>query len=411
MSNLITKVKNFIKSKNPKTKIARFSILVLLAVIFSQITLPANIAASGPKFNFQPGDYELLRGANSSKGETSWHDPVTAATNDTISVLAYYHNGVLDTVAHNTKIRVQLPTSPSTILILNGYLTADNAAQITDTFTVNTNENSTLEYILGSTNWYPNGSQTPTHLADGITTTGVNLGDIQGCWQFSGYVIFQVKIKGPGIPNITIDKKVANSTKESGSQNWVDQNTADPGDTLAYRLYFANSGTATAENVIVKDNLPAYVSYMSGTAKLYTNATGTGGQILPDAITTTGISLGNIEPGAENSGYIVFKVKIDPNLAPGCYSLVNLAIISSDNAGSKQDEAETLVCKGEITPPGHVTPPVVRVAGAKALPPTGNMGLIAFILASVIVTMYYFLKVRKDFHAEYIKSRKIQKLI
>ncbi len=342
MEKLTNKLKNSLTFKN---RSIRAAFLVFLALILSQITLPAEILASSPKFNFQPGDYQLLRGANATAGEQEWHDPVAAAPEDSVAMIAYYHNGIEQTVARNTKIRVELPQTPSKTLISNGYLWADNATQVTDTFVVNVSQNAFLEYIPGTTQHYTNGNQTPQPLPDGITSVeGLNIGDVVGCWEYAGYVVFQVKIKAPGVADIAIEKKVANSTTDAGSQNWTDQNTASPGDILAYRLYFANPGTATATNVIVSDVLPGYVTYLNGTTKLYTNTTGTDGQSLPNTITTTGIALGDLDAGGASSGYIVFQVKINPNLVIGNYTLTNIGRITATNVvHEKQDTAVTIV--------------------------------------------------------------------
>jgi len=343
MTNFKQLVKKVLTFQNRKIRMA---FLVFLAVVLSQISSPLQILASGPQFNFLPGDYELLRGANATAGETNWHDPISAESSDTVAMIVYYHNGVEQTVAHNTRIKVVLPNpdQPTTTLTSTGYLWADNASQITDTLVVNSSENSSLEYIPGTTQQYKDGGQTPIALPDGITSAeGINIGNVIGCWQYSGYVVFQVKVKTPGIPNLTINKKVANSTTGAGSYNWVDENTAQPGNVLAYKLSYQNPGSAAAINVKVTDSLPANTYYLAGTAKLYNNATGTAGQSLPDTIATSGISLGNLESGANNGGYIVFQVKVNPNLGPGNYTLINTGKIKADNVSQKQDTAQTII--------------------------------------------------------------------
>jgi len=397
-----------------KTKTKKMVFLMVSAVILSLI-IPTQISASGPKFNFLPGDYELLRGANASKGETSWHDPVNASINDAVAMIVYFHNGVVDTTAHNTKIKVVLPQNSSQTLVSQGYLWADNAAQISDTFTINASQKASLEYISGTTKIYKNGSQTGTNLPDGITSAnGINIGDINGCWQYSGYVIFQVRVKGT-TPDLTIQKTVADSSTQSGSQNWVKEDTANPGDVLAYRLYFNNPGNDTADNVIISDVLPGHVSYILGTTKLYTNATGTSGKALNDNIISSGVGIGDLNPGAGNSGYIIFQAKIDSNLEAGTYVLINTAKIKADNVSEKQDTAKTTVVVQNITPPTNppsnppTNPPTVQpvVAGAKALPQTGDMTPLALLFSSLGVGAYYYIKSRKEFLNAYVKSRKI----
>ena len=357
IEKLVQNIKKTLTFQNSKL---RKAFLVFTAIIVSQLTLPADLLASGPKFNFLAGDFELLRGANASQNETKWHDPVSAKAGDSVAVIAYYHNGVEKTTAKNTTIRVELPTNTAKTLVLKGHLKADNASsEVKDNFTINAAQSSTVEYIPGTTQWYANGSQTPQTLADGITSSkGINIGDVNGCWQFAGYVVFQVQVKIPGQPNISIDKTVSNSTTQSGTHNWVKENTAKAGETLAYKLYFKNSGLATAENVKISDTLPNYVSYVAGSTNLYTNKTGTAGTKLADSITGSGIDLGDLKTGNENSGFVVFQVKITKSLTPGSYTLINKAKITSSNAGSKEDSAKTKVT---IVMPGQVNDTITKL--------------------------------------------------
>lgn len=348
----MNQIKNWLKTK------IKFLSLLLVALIISQILFPAKlIATGGPKFNFLEGDYELLRGANSSQGETKWQDPVSAKNGDVIALVVYYHNGIEDTTAINTKIKVQLPTELSEKITAQGELSADNTESVKDTLTIKVDKAAKLEYLKGTTKWFPEGSQTPQNLPDGITSGGVNIGNIKGCWQFAGFVVFQAQLVVPGHADLTIDKKVANSTKDSGTQNWQDENSALPGDILAYRIFIQNPGTATANEVFVKDVLPLNVSYLTGTTKLYTSETGTGGQPLADGITVAGLNLGNFQPGAANSAYIVFQAKISPNLASGTHQLINTATIQAKNVSQKQDTAKTIVT---ITPPSDVNLSIVK---------------------------------------------------
>ena len=342
----------FFKNFNFKTRRTKIILAATILALFliQTITPIQGLFAANPQFNFMEGDYELLRLANSSAGQTDWTDPITAKPSDVVAFNVYYHNGIEDSVAHNTRIKVDLPTTPSLSLVSTAHLWADNAAEITDTGTVNIT-NSTqpalLEYIPGTTLWYPNQKTIPkpdpVPLPDSVTTTGVNIGDVTGCWEFAGFVVFQARVVIPGAPNLFLEKLVANSTTDPGTQNWVEQNTANPGDVLAYRLRFENPGTAIAHSVKVSDILPSNVSYLPGTTKLYTNATGPAGQILPDTINSTGIILGDLATGAAASGFIVFQVRVASDLAPGDYTLTNTGKISATDVGEKTDTAITLV--------------------------------------------------------------------
>ncbi|MFC1656663.1 hypothetical protein ACFL14_01700 [Patescibacteria group bacterium] len=338
---------NHLKGQVQSKTFRNLSVLTIAFFVFVQALVPGSASALNPRFNFLAGDYELLRGANSTAGEQDWHDPISGKIGDVISWNVYYHNGVEQTTAHNTKIQVNLPDTASTQLKLQGKLWADNADLVSDYGTVNLNTAGKIRYIPNSTIWYKDGSTTPQNLPDGITEAGVNLGDIQGCWPYAGFVVFQTEIVS-SIISIEIDKKVGNSSEDPHTQNWYKENIAEPNQTLAYRLYIKNTGNDTIQNLKVRDILPEHVSYISGTTKAYTYQTGTDGQELPDGITSSsGINLGSYEPGDVNSGFIVFQVKIANLTNPGTYTLTNTAESWADNVAKKQSTATTIVNIGE----------------------------------------------------------------
>jgi hypothetical protein len=155
-------------------------------------------------------DYYLLDIKNDTKGG-SFNDPVSADPGDVLTFSVYYHNGVTNTVANSTKIRVSLPSADGTQAVSTAYLWADNAENatpgnpISESGTVNLSSQGRLQYIPGSAKWYPNQSDSTSdsstaflysQTGDEIITNGINLGDINGCWEFSGYVNFQVRVIG-----------------------------------------------------------------------------------------------------------------------------------------------------------------------------------------------------------------------
>ena len=136
------KIVKFVKEK----KVILTSLMIVFLI--SQVTTSGTFAY-GPRFNFIDSDYETLRLANPTAGQTNWDDPVTADYGDRISFNVFYHNGMEGTIARNTRIRVALPGAASTKLISTAYLSADNANLVTDTGTVNINGSvpANLEYI------------------------------------------------------------------------------------------------------------------------------------------------------------------------------------------------------------------------------------------------------------------------
>ena len=249
----------------------------------------STFAGSNPRFNiFTPythtqaynRDYFLLDLKNETQN-SDWDHPISANAGDTLIFSVYYHNGVNDTTATNTKLRVALPTANGTSLTSTGYLWADNAENatasnpLTQTATVNISSSQNLSYITGSAKWYPNQTDwrvdPPSPWPSGQTgdeivgSSGVNIGDVQGCWEFSGYVIFKVKVSA-GAPALTIAKNVRNNT--AGQTAYADSTSANPNDEVSYQINVRSTGTADATNVRIRDVLPDNITFIDGTLKL-----------------------------------------------------------------------------------------------------------------------------------------------
>ncbi|PIZ27811.1 hypothetical protein COY45_00450, partial [Candidatus Berkelbacteria bacterium CG_4_10_14_0_8_um_filter_42_34] len=256
------KVRGFFTNKKKILATVAVCATVVAGVTGLQTNKIAN-ATGTPRFNFLPGDAEMLRAAKVT--DSNWADPINANIGNRVAFLLYYHNGMVDTVAHNTRVRVDLPIDQSTQLKATSYLWSDKTAYITDTVvdgqivglsggTINVPTNARIQYVSGSTKLFANGSTTGVAIADGITTnSGVNIGDINGCWQYAGYVTFLADIYGES--NLVMDKKVAHP----GESQWHDEITANPGDSAAYLLGIRNDGNITAGQISVKDILPQYM--------------------------------------------------------------------------------------------------------------------------------------------------------
>lgn len=328
-----------------KTKGAKILAVLFMAGLLVFSSAPG-VIADGPIFNGLPGDKKLIRGANGTQnpGSTDWSDPVNGNSGDTIEVLVYYHNIVEGTTARNTRVSVNLPEGEKTTQILNAKLWASNADAVKDTLTINSDKKVAVEYIPGSTVWYPNAQNNPggqgQTLPDGITTpAGVSLGGIQGCWQYAGFVAFQVRLKHtptppPTHPNIAIEKFVSSTSLDRGNYNWVKQVEADRGEEVIFRLSFNNDGDAAAQDVIVKDVLPAGLAFVNGSGTLYrsTGNTPVGGELF-----VNGASIGTF--GRGESAYITFRA--NANNGAGTYT--NTGIITANGGLHDQDSASVIV--------------------------------------------------------------------
>lgn len=359
---------NFIKTQLNILKIklnADWKKFLSIAVLMSTVGSLAwsfaplsTFASSNPRFNiFTPythtqaynRDYFLLDIKNETQN-TDWNNPISANAGDTLVYSVYYHNGVNNTTATNTKLKVALPANNGTSLVSTGYLWSDNAENatasnpLTQTATMNVSSSQGLSYITGSAKWYPNQTDwrvdAPAAWPFGqtgdeiVSSSGVNIGDVQGCWEFSGYVIFKVKVS-TGAPALTISKNVKNNT--AGEINYADSTSANPNDEVSYQINVRSTGTADAANVKVRDVLPNNINFVSGTLKL-------------DGVSITGnifseINIGSIPAG--NIKTITFSAKVagDSNFPVGVTTLVNTAYAKADSVSEISDTANVNVSK------------------------------------------------------------------
>lgn len=348
ISTVWSKIKSALSYKKSKKTLVKATSVALLTCSLLGIAGNGALtkAESGPRFNFLQGDHEMLQVAKTT--DSSWSDPVSANIGDRVAFLFYYHNGMVDTTATHTKVRVDLPIDESNKLVAKSWLWSDQTEAISDTVvngkivgqsgaTINLPSNGRIEYVAGSTKWYPNRSTTAINMPDGITSnSGLDLGDIKGCWNYSGYVTFLADIKGQA--QLVMDKTVAHP----GDTAWAKEITANPGDSVAYHLGIRNDGDITANAITVKDQLPTYMTYTSGSAYYYTKEHPEGIK-LADTIFSSGVSLPYMIPGDNGIIYITYRTKIDVNMPNGAWALNNVAHVYMNGAEQDQDQAKVTV--------------------------------------------------------------------
>ncbi len=351
------------KARGAKCLVA---IIAVLSLFFGQAILTS--AADAPQFNIftpythtqQAGhDYFLLDAKNETKG-TDWNFPVSADAGDILVFYLYYHNGVNNSVAKNTTLKVSLPGNESTTHTVTGYLWADNAlnatpgSPLTQSVQVNLSSSEKLEVLPGSIQWFPNQTDWRTEpavpfpggqSADQLFAGGINIGDVEGCWEFSGAIVFKVKVSAiQRIGNLTIEKKMRNLTQNSG---WNETVTAAPREQLAARIEITNTGNGLAQNVVFRDNLPDRLIIVPNTLKLDGNPI--------SGNFTTGINIGTLSPGQTKTIYYEVTVEREVKFVRGTTSLVNTAFACADNINEIQDSATVVVgyngCNYEITIP------------------------------------------------------------
>lgn len=241
----------------------------LISAVISQLIVPAAITqAASPRFNFLPKDPELLRGANVTNNQNDWFENISGKAGDEFAGLVYYHNGEENTVANNTKIKVSLPLETvGKRALISASVSADNAEMVSDDMTLSlTDQDAKIEFVPGSVQWFPNQYEKPdvaSPLPFGqtgneiITSGGLNIGNIQGCWDFAGYVKFRFKTVKQETPAEIVKSKIAKNLT-TGAEGTSIQ--ASVGDSVLYTLTTSNTG-GSASLVTVSDDISDILEY------------------------------------------------------------------------------------------------------------------------------------------------------
>ncbi len=332
-------------------------------VTFNSIT---NNEAYGDERNFT-----TIKDA-SITGSGSWKDTLAVEDGKEYYVRMLVHNNAaqnLNLVATNTRIMATVPNVTANSIQLSGFVTANNSnpKQIYDTALMTSSKQFNITYVAGSAVYYNNVFTQGTKLPDSIvTSTGALVGyqqmdgNIPGCYQYSGYALFKVKVSSPN-PNFTVEKKV----RLSGTTAWQKNIAAKPGQKVDYQIGYANTGTSSQANVIALDKLPAGVGFVpnSTTVKNATNPNGNGASIAGSEVVEKGLNFGNYAPNS--NAFIRFSATLPTNeqlAVCGANQLVNTATVATQN-GEKSDTAVVTVTKTDCVQTLPTTGPVEVISG------------------------------------------------
>jgi hypothetical protein len=171
-----------------------------------QLVLYGKISKFNPKFNYMKEDQKTLTLANVTQGGGAiWQSAVPAAGGDTIAFNVYYHNGVVCSTAKNTKISVELPEGAGNKIVSVAKVWADNANAVYGEGTINVSGMPEQLTFKTTALWYPNGStqgQSIPVVISGNTAT-VEIGSIEGCWEYRGRVVFEGELSETPEPEPT----------------------------------------------------------------------------------------------------------------------------------------------------------------------------------------------------------------
>lgn len=355
----------------------------LVAIVAAAIVVPASLFAWGPDRptytidnpadhitfnsitnNSNIGDERNFVGIRENGTNTGWSDDITVQPGKEYVVRLFVHNNAassLNLVAENVTAKVNLPTTTAKSIQVNGFINSTNASpvEVYDHAIMNSDKDFNLAYQANTLKYFTNASgANGFDIPESVfTSAGAKLGydkldgKIPGCFQYSGYLTFIVKPQFS--PEPTTDFSINKQVRKDGSgAAFAETANVMPGDTVNYRIEVKNTGDASLKNVILKDTLPAGMTFVPGTVKIL-DSNNPGGAYVADGdkIVTTGINTGGYSPGS--AALIIFNAKVAANdQLPTCgpNKLTNIAIAQPEGKGPKQDGADVnvpKVCKAE----------------------------------------------------------------
>ncbi len=313
-------------------------------VVFNSFT---GVPQVGNEPEFYNGQYQGDSG--------QWYDPLNQLRQgNKVKLRVYIHNNADSSlnasgegIARNTTVRVELPEGPAKSHQSTAYIGADNAQPQTifDTmdFSAENGGFFELDYVEGSAVLKGNGPDVP--VSDNLVTTGANIGDIRGCFEYAQVIEFEVEVD---MPQYQISKSVR--PEGAGPGNWQEEILTKQGDVVEWGVEFKNVGQTNLESVKIVDNLPPFVEVVPGSVTLY-NGNYPSGYTYPDSAiqangTQINVDIGNYNPGI--NAWVVFQTRVmdAPEIECGAHRLDNYAFATPNGYGSINDGA-AIVIKNE----------------------------------------------------------------
>lgn len=291
------------------------------------------------------------------KGGKKWVNEVKITPGKTYQVFIFFHNNAASNLnesgkgyAQKAKIRSSFPTKVNSSA--KGKVSATISSTTTTPkevwdvafFTTDSKTDIALEYVANSAIIYNQGKLNGSTLSTELFSTGDYIGYnkfsgvLPGCSEYSGHIIYEVKAK-------QASSKSSKSVSLDG-KNFFSSVTAKPGDTVTYKISFSNTGSETLNDVTFRDVLPSGVTFVSGSVKLYNDATNKT-RSLSDALVKNGVNTGKWGKGV--SGTITYQVKVNSDIVKdgtcGTNTFKNTVRVTTNETGTATSTATIKVDK------------------------------------------------------------------
>lgn len=291
---------------------------------------------------------DFLRGHQIGRSG-GWVDPVQNVTSGAeVEAKIYIHNNAdarlndqpgNPGIARDVRVKVDLPEGMAKSQQTKAFISASNAnpGEIYDTLDMTGADNSffQLSYVPGSAKLIR--GTTITSISDNLVTTGVNLGDQRGCFDYVQEVTFRVKVN---TPNYNVKKQVRN--EGGGSRDWKENVSINDGQKVDWAVSFTNTGATRLNGVKIVDEVPVGLTVVPGSIKLFNTNYPSGYTYGDSAIQANGrqinMDIGDYLPGAD--AVVTFKTTATlPQTVCGTKHLVNKAYATPNGLGAVWDDA------------------------------------------------------------------------
>lgn len=318
---------------------------ILIALSFPLFLVAVYFGRTQAAGSFAGGN--IVDAKNITKGDTLYHEPITAEENDTIRFRIQVINlGDQDITNASVFFNLSNPTSPTATVTGSGVSPQTDSVNLTPS-------GASLDFVEGSGLKYGPVCPAGCSISDNIAAAGVSLGNVSPGDANSYQISIEAKVVGQPT-TVNKPKFRAGNIFDGGNRtdrvvNWQDPIAADPGEIVEFRVQVINESTVTARNTIVRVELPQTDStgvaarvFISASDADTVNDTATvnvsgnvgqrlvylpghaikwgpgcaSGCALPDNIYVEGISLGDVQPGDASSYQVTFKATVSNQVAP-----------------------------------------------------------------------------------------------
>ena len=324
----------------------RFAAGALVAILVGVLTTTAFAGA--------PVQIAARTGAaNVTNGDTSYSSSVNASYDQIVKINVSYINESTSAQAAGVHIKINIPTTKGLTQTVTSVTGGTNTNTVNGSTTVNINDaTGYLQYIAGSGQaavTATNGTVSYVSVPDSVVNSsqGYEVNNGNPC-QGAAFAV-EARVIVPGV-------KIVKQSEVLGQSNqWSNNNTAAPGNTMVYMITYQNIGNSEEDNVIIRDNLPPAMTLVPNTTKLYNQSNPNGVLITSNNIASGGIVIGNYNPGG--GAYVTFQVTVPTasKMACGATQFRNVGVAQPEGLTEYYNTAITNV-NNQCSTPTPVTP-------------------------------------------------------